>query len=314
MSRSPWITIDCQYQFPKFAASFLKVVDGFSVFIENNTAHAVPTLLNELKRHGGHPSQVDLIIVTHAHLDHAGGTSKLLEACPNAKVLAHPKTVKTLVDPSRLVIGARKVYGDNEFERLYGEVEPVPEEKICKVEDREKIEWRGNTLQFFYTLGHASHHLCVFEKESKSVFTGDAFGVCYPSLRGKRPFHFPSTSPVDFNFEEACYSIDQILESGAEKAYLTHFGEVVSLHKRAQELKTHLSFHQSLIESAEDGKIPDEKVLVFMERNIDEYFEKCLLEREISKSKENWELLNLDRKLNAAGLAYVLLKQRGKAK
>lgn len=310
MQKNSWLTIDCQYQYPRFAGAFLKTCGHSSVFIENNTSRAVKVLLDNLNRTGGNLEKVEWIIVTHAHLDHAGGTSKLLKSCPNAKVVAHPKTAKTLIDPSRLIEGAKRVYGELEFSRLYGEIFPVPEDRVWVVKDGEKLKWRGGTLQFLYTLGHASHHLCVWEEETKSVFTGDAFGVCYPAILGKHIFHFPSTSPVDFDYDEACKSIDRILETGAETAYLTHFGAVTELQTRARELKTHLEFHQSLIETAKAQKVPDEEVLKLFESRVDAYFEKCLRDRGIEKTEEVWELLKLDRKLNAAGLAHRLLKDR----
>lgn len=311
MSKTPWVTIDCRYQYPRFAASFLKTCEGSSIFIENNTSRAVKVLLDTLEKTGSSSENVAWIIVTHAHLDHAGGTSELLKACPNAKVVAHPKTAKVLMEPSRLIEGAKRVYGEQEFERLYGEISPIPKEKVWVVKDGERLKWRGGTLRFLYTLGHASHHLCILEEETKSIFTGDAFGVCYPAIQGKRPFHFPSTSPVDFDFDEACKSIEKILKTGAETAYLTHFGAVTQLESRANELKTHLEFHHSLLEIAKSKNMSDEEVLRFFEQKIDAYFERCLKDCEAQKSDEVWELLKLDRKLNAAGLAHCFKKQRG---
>lgn len=305
-----WKTIDCRYLFPRFAASFLLVENGHSVFVENNTTHAVPLLLKELEVFGGSPERVDFLVVTHAHLDHAGGTAALAKACPNATILAHPKAARTLADPSRLIASAKKVYGETEFLKLYGSIEPIPSERIRIVEDGEEIRWGERTFKFIYTLGHASHHLCMVDLKEKSIFTGDAFGVCYPDLVGERPFHFPSSSPVDFNFSEAIGALEKILSTGAKTAFLTHFGPVRDLKARAEQLKTHLLFHQSLIEKAEKGGIENEKVEKFIYSDLSQYFEACVKDRKIAWNSETRKLLELDISLNAAGLAYVCLKQR----
>src|SRR4051812_2894369 len=111
-------TIDCNYLAPEFAASYLLHQDGQAAFVDNNTAHAVPLLLAQLRREGLAPEQVAYVIITHVHLDHAGGTSVLMKACPNATLLAHPRATKHIIDPAKLVASARKVYGDALFEKL----------------------------------------------------------------------------------------------------------------------------------------------------------------------------------------------------
>jgi glyoxylase-like metal-dependent hydrolase (beta-lactamase superfamily II) len=305
-----WKTIDCKYLFPRFAASFLLFEKGHSVFVENNTAHAIPLLLEQLKSLGGSPDKVDLLVVTHAHLDHAGGTAALAKACPNATILAHPKAARTLLDPSRLIESAKRVYGEEKFLNLYGSIEPIAPERIRTVEDEEEVKWGNRVFKFIYTLGHASHHLCMLDSTEKTIFTGDAFGVCYPDLLGATPFHFPSSSPVDFNASEAIKAIEKIRDSGAKTAFLTHFGLVGDLRERAEQLKRHIEFHQSLIEKADALGILDNEVEKFIFSNLNQYFESCLRERGIPWSKQARNLLELDISLNAAGLAYVCLKQR----
>jgi glyoxylase-like metal-dependent hydrolase (beta-lactamase superfamily II) len=150
-------TIDCDYIRPNFAAAYLLREGNRAAFIDNNTAHSVPLLLKALENSGLTPEQVDYVIITHVHLDHAGGSSALMKACPNAKLLAHPRAVPHVVDPRRLIAGARAVYGDETFEKLYGVIEPIAAERVRAVNDGEAIIWGAKMLRFFHTRGHANH-------------------------------------------------------------------------------------------------------------------------------------------------------------
>lgn len=313
MIPSLWQTIDCHYLFPRFASAFLCVKGGRAVFIENNTSHAIPYLLEALRALGVLPERVDYLMVTHAHLDHAGATGKLLDFFPRATVLAHPKAARTLVDPSRLVMSAKKVYGESRFDALYGEIKPVPSERIRPLEDGEKWVWQGIDFQAIYTEGHASHHLCLYENNSKSVFTGDAFGLSYPDVQGKKPFHIPSTSPVDFDCSLALQALDRIIKLKAERAFLTHFGEVREIEKRGEILKKHLLFHQSLIEECDRGHVPDIEVEGVIRLKLAEYFSQELKKSEVIVTPSTEQLLKLDLDLNAAGLAFACLKRRKQA-
>ena len=133
--------IDCKYLRPQFAASFLIQEGERAVFVENNTAHSVPLLLGRLRVRKLSPNQVDFIIVTHVHLDHAGGSHALMEACPNAILLAHPRAAKHLIDPTRLVESAKRVYGVEHFRELYGEIGAIPKERVREMADGEGIGW-----------------------------------------------------------------------------------------------------------------------------------------------------------------------------
>src|SRR5262249_54286000 len=146
------------------------------------------------------PEAVDYLIVTHVHLDHAGGSSLLMRECPNARLLAHPRAIPHLVDPSKLVASARQGYGDAEFEKLYGRIDPIEAGRVRAMDDGSRLGWAGAELEFLHTRGHANHHFCILLSESgkpRSIFTGDSFGLAYPELQQSGLFIFPSTSPTD---------------------------------------------------------------------------------------------------------------------
>ncbi|NBX76311.1 MAG: MBL fold metallo-hydrolase [Proteobacteria bacterium] len=308
--KNDWSVIDCHYRFPRFAAAFLRVKNERAIFVENNTNHAIPYLIRALKDKNVEEQSVDYLIVTHAHLDHAGATAALAARCPNAVVLAHPKAAKTLTEPERLLSSAKKVYGEEKFSALYGEIKPLPKDRVREITDGERIVWQGVPLRFIFTQGHASHHLCVLDETDKSIFTGDAFGLSYPALVGRTPFHIPSTSPVDFDYEEAIRSIDQIEATKAETAYLTHFGPVTGISERAKQLKRHLLFHQSLILECDQKKIPDSEVESIILEKLSDYFDQELKACGIEITPEVQALLKMDLDLNAAGLAVACLRKR----
>ncbi len=249
-SQSSVFTIDCHYLKPRFAAAYLIVEQGKATFVENNTSLALPYLLDALKSQSLTPESVDYIIVTHAHLDHAGGTSELLNHCKNAKVLAHPKAAKTLINPERLIESAKKVYGESEFHRLYGTIQPIPQEKIRSVLDGEQLNWGERIFTFFHTLGHATHHMCIYDSKTESVFTGDTFGLRYPDIQKSKVFILPSTSPIDYNPLEAKKSADRILSFHPKRLFLTHFGEVSDISKAYLALIENLDIHEKLYEWA----------------------------------------------------------------
>lgn len=303
------ITIDCHYLRPKFAASFLIIEEGKAVFIECNTAHAIPHLLAALNREGLSPKDVKYLIVTHAHLDHAGGSSTLLEACPQAVLLCHPRAARHLVDPSRLVDSAKQVYGEKRFRALYGELNPIPPEKVRAIGDGERIQFGSREFNFIHTLGHANHHLCVGDGKHgepiERVFTGDAFGLCYPALPG---FIFPSTSPTGFDPAEARLSIQKILETGAQKAALTHFGEISNLSGAAKQLFKHLDFSECLMKKAMQREESGQSLSKICEQELRNFFQKELEIYGINPGPPIWDLLSLDLELNAAGIANAAVK------
>lgn len=305
-------TIDCNYVYPQIAAAFLVKEGSEAVFIENNTSNSVPFLLNELEKQNIPKENVKYLIVTHVHLDHAGGTSALLKQCPNAVVLAHPRTATHLINPKRLIDSAISVYGKENFDKLYGRIDPIPEERIKIMEDGEKIDFSGRELEFIYTKGHANHHFVIFDQKTKSIFTGDSFGLAYPGLQnGKRKFLFPSTSPTDFDPQEALSSVDKIINTGAERAFLTHFGLWDDMREGEEQMKRALNhineFFQEGLNMQENQKID-----TFCKEKVVEFFQRELSERGIQLDNSKHELLNMDIELNAQGIAFSIKRLKRK--
>ncbi|WP_405226581.1 MBL fold metallo-hydrolase [Lentisalinibacter sediminis] len=310
------ITIDCLYlDEPQFAAAYLMIEGGEAAFIDNNTNHALPRLLGALGEAGLQPEQVRYLIVTHVHLDHAGATSALAEACPDATVLAHPRAVRHIVDPEKLVSSATAVYGEAEFRRLYGRIGPVPAARIREMGDGERLKFGRRELTFLHTRGHANHHFCVTDDRTNSVFTGDAFGLHYPVLQTQGPFAFPSTSPTDFDGPLARDAVQRIADLEPATVYPTHFGAVTSIEETAGQLDRHLRFAERVMHDAEVSDLPDEALYGYILPRLRDYFAGLLDGRgDLGSRRETWKLLDLDLDLNAQGLAFAANKRRRKAR
>ena len=307
------ITIDCNYVMPRVAAAYLVRCGDKACFIDNNTNYSVPALLAALKDNGYRPEQVSHIIITHVHLDHAGGTGLLLTLCPNAVVVAHPRAAPHVIDPSRLVKSAQQVYGEENFRKLYGDILPVPENRVVIPSDGEVIQIGDKSLQFIYTRGHANHHFSIFEQTTKSIFTGDSFGIAYPMLQGgSKPFLFPSTTPTDFDAAEARISYEKILATGAERAYPTHFDVWSDMQGGFTMLNGYLNrienLYNSLLAAPEAEKIP-----AMARAGFDAFFADELHARGISLSAKEKKVLEMDIDLNAQGIAFAAARARKKA-
>ncbi|MDX1572267.1 MAG: MBL fold metallo-hydrolase [Xanthomonadales bacterium] len=307
-------TIDCEYLGrPKVAAAYLVEDAKRAAFVDNNTVHAVPLMLDALKAVGLSTEQVELLIITHVHLDHAGGTAELLRHCPNARVVAHPRAARHVIDPGKLVASASAVYGDEQFRELYGEIRPIPESRVQTMEDGETLPFGDGELLFLHTRGHANHHFCVHDPATASMFTGDAFGLVYPALQTEGTFALPSTTPTDFDGPAARAAIRRIIDMGAERLFPTHFGEVRSIEAAAAQLIRHLHFAEDLVAEAVDGGQPDEALQAYCEYRLRDYLQGFLDGHgTLGQDPDTWKFLEMDIELNAQGLAFAARRQRAR--
>lgn len=309
--RSSVITVDCQYLRPRHAAAYLLAERDCVAFVENNTAHAVPLLMEALENAGYGPEDVAYIIITHLHFDHAGGTSALVKRCPKAQVLCHPVAVRHLVDPSRLVASAKRVYGDERFEELYGEVGPVPAERVRAVNDGETLVLGERTLTFLHTPGHARHHICIYDSKSNGAFTGDTFGLTHtsPELNSKVCLVF-SSAPTDFDPDLARDSIRRVRQTGAQRIYLTHYGEYTDLDVGEAQVLESIDALEAVLNAARATDLAGDALQDFCEERVRQAFERQFARWRVSVGDEDWKWLTDDLRINAMGLAYLVERER----
>jgi glyoxylase-like metal-dependent hydrolase (beta-lactamase superfamily II) len=230
--------IDTGFQRPFFDASHLLFERGRAAFVDVGTAFSVPALLAALDTKGVARGAVDYVILTHVHLDHAGGAGQLMRALPSARLVVHPRGARHMIDPSKLWAGASEVYGAEAMHRTYGELLPVDAERVIEAPDGFTLELGGRPLVFLDTPGHARHHACIWDEASRSMFTGDTFGLAYRELASERgSFILPTTTPVQFEPEALKASIDRLLSHGPRAMILTHYSRVTEVERLAADLR-----------------------------------------------------------------------------
>jgi glyoxylase-like metal-dependent hydrolase (beta-lactamase superfamily II) len=229
--------IDTGFVRELFDASHLIIGNGRAAYVDTGTNNSVPRLLAGLEFHGLDREAVDYVILTHVHLDHAGGAGLLMRHLPRARLVVHPRGARHMIDPSKLMEGVRAVYGDEIAARDYGELVPVAADRVLETHDGLVLEVGGRPLQFAETPGHALHHHCIWDEASRGWFTGDTLGIAYPALTTPRGTHvIPATAPVQFDPQALHASVERILKAQPRLLYLTHYGAVADPEKVARQL------------------------------------------------------------------------------
>jgi glyoxylase-like metal-dependent hydrolase (beta-lactamase superfamily II) len=239
--------LDSGFIRPWLAAIHLIVEGDRAAIVDTATNHAVPRILALLEAKRIAPEQVDYVILTHIHLDHAGGAGMLMTRLPNARLCVHPRGARHMVDPSRLIEGTIAVYGEAHTRAVYGDIVPVPERRVMIMDDSARLALNGRELSFFDTPGHARHHFCIHDSRSNHVFAGDTFGLAYRELEvdGRRSV-FPTTSPVQFDPPALHQSVERIRALQPEAVYVTHFGQVREIERLAADLHRLIDAHVAL--------------------------------------------------------------------
>ena len=229
--------VDTDYVRPGLAASHILVDSGRAAFIDTGPAPAAPKLLAALDELGLAREQVDYLFLTHVHLDHAGGAGQLMHALPNARAVLHPRGAPHLIDPAKLIAGSVAVYGEATYRKLYGEILPLPADRVMTTEDGTRLTLGTRTFEFIDAPGHARHHHCPIDLDYRDVYSGDNFGICYRDFdTATGPFMLPTTTPVQFEPDALHRTIDRLLAYRPRRIVQTHFGPVSDIERLARDL------------------------------------------------------------------------------
>lgn len=300
--------VDTGFQRDDFDAAYLIVERGRAAFVDTGTAKKTQRLMHALTALGLAPGDVDWVILTHVHLDHAGGAGAVMLHLPNAKLLVHPRGERHMVNPLALIMGAREVYGPEEMARSYGKVEPIAQERVVTSTDGMTIDFAGRPLQLLHTPGHAKHHHCVWDERSRGFFTGDTFGLSYRDFDTERgAYLLPTTTPVQFDPVALRESVDRMAAYQPECLYLTHYGRVTDVPALQKMMLAQLDDMVALalaLKSAEDrhAKLKAGLSSIYL-RHLRAHGGTISDERAMA-------LLGLDIELNAQGLEVWLDKDK----
>lgn len=229
--------IDTQHIRDDFVAAYLIEDSNRAAFIDTGCYLSVPTLLATLDEKNIARENVDYIILTHIHLDHAGGAGELIRHLPNAKIIVHEYGANHLINPSKLRAGVIKVYGELFFKQFLGDLIPVPTNKIIIAKEGDIITLGNRPLNLIDTPGHARHHICIWDEKSRGIFSGDTLGVSYRELdTAQGELIFPPTTPIQFDPEVWKNTIAKLMQLQPKYAYLTHFNRIEFSQKSADML------------------------------------------------------------------------------
>ncbi|MFM7505592.1 MAG: MBL fold metallo-hydrolase [Rubrivivax sp.] len=296
--------IDTGFHRDHFDSAWLVVHEGRAAFIDTGTHFALPRLLGALDALGLAREAVDWVIPTHVHLDHAGGAGSLMAVLPNATMLVHPRGERHMVDPSALWAGAMAVYGEAEMARSYGQVTPVPAQRVRASSDGQVLDWAGRGLMLIDTPGHARHHHCVWDPLTQGWFTGDTFGLSYREFdTAAGAWIVPTSTPVQFEPEALRGSIERLLAKAPRCMYLTHYGRVDDVPRLGRLLLGLLDEMVALGESQRDAAARHEA----LKQGQVDIFTRSLRAHGVAFTEARIaELLAIDLELNAQGMAVWL--------
>lgn len=240
-------TLDSGFMRPRLDAIHLIEHRGRAVFIDTGTGHSVPLMLAALEQLGLGVDAVDYVILTHVHLDHAGGAGLLMQSLPQARLVVHPRGAPHMIEPDRLWAATVAVYGEARARADYGRLVPVPAARVIEAGDGHSLDWAGRRLSFIDTPGHARHHFCVRDHHAEALFTGDTFGLSYRELdQDARAFIFPTTTPTQFDPEALHASVDRLLACSPRAIYLTHYSEITDIARLGADLHRLIDAHAEL--------------------------------------------------------------------
>ena len=230
---------------PRIIATVVLHGPGGAALVDPGPSSTLPMLRAGLSKAGIGVGDLRAVLLTHIHLDHAGATGTLLLENPAIKVYVHEKGAPHMVEPSKLIASATRLWGD-EMDRLWGEFRAVPQSALVVLKGGEKISAGGRDLEVAYTPGHASHHVSYFNRDTGIAFVGDTAGIRI--MPGG--FIMPPTPPPDVDLELWRGSLQRIAQWRPETVFVTHFGPHVASSSHLSEVAANLELTASLVQAS----------------------------------------------------------------
>lgn len=303
------VCIDADYVQPEIACFYLVGDSDEYALIETGTNHSLDNLRRALDHFSIEDSQIRYIVPTHVHLDHAGGAGRYLQEFPQAELLVHPRGARHLIDPGKLVASSIQVYGQETFTALYGEIVPAPAARTRMLEDGETFTIGRRTLQAVHTRGHAEHHFCLWDEQTRGWFSGDMFGISYPGLRFPQgEFVLPATTPTQFDPDAYIASVQTLAARNPAMMYLTHFSALPFRTEQVDRLCDQLAHYGAIGATLAAGAGSGDDSGRHLQALQDAVLERARHHLEQLTSAEQARAavhsLTMDAQLNAQGIAF----------
>lgn len=300
-------SLESGYGRPLLAAIHLIIEEGRVAIVDTANNASLPRVRAALAALGLGDECVDFVVLTHIHLDHAGGAGSYLQAFPNARLVVHPRGARHMADPAKLWAGVVAVYGEGRAKAFYGNLLPVPLDRIIEATPHSLLRLGSRELLCIDLPGHARHHIGLVDAKGGGIFTGDTFGLSYRELDqtvdGRvLQFVFPTTTPVQFDPRAMHESIDLLLSFNLPYMYLTHYGQVYDVKRLGADLHRLLDAHVAVAEKTAATGDERQRLLVAGLQEI--LFAEA--ERYVWSvpRPQLLEIFSLDIELNAQGLAF----------
>lgn len=290
------------------------LIDEKIALIETSASPSVPYIIEGLEELSISLEDIDYLIVTHIHLDHAGGAGLFLQSCPNAKFVVHPRGASHMIDPSRLIASAKSVYGE-EFNELFDPIVPIDAERVIEIGHGEVLSLGEHQLTFYHTEGHAKHHVSIHYSATNGMFVGDTTGVRYPEMDGEEvDLIIPSTSPNQYDPVTMEKSIQFYESKNVAELYFGHYGAYQNPKEAYRQVRywtpLFLAAGEKALASAENF----EEQTILLDEQLKVMIHHYLQEQGIDDNHPVYDVIPFDTLVSAMGiLDYLIKAKKGKA-
>jgi glyoxylase-like metal-dependent hydrolase (beta-lactamase superfamily II) len=301
--------IETHFQRPGLASCYLIQSAGEAALIDTGTARTTDNIMQLLELLNLSPGQVRYVIPTHVHLDHAGGAGQLMQRLPEAELVMHHFGARHMIDPSKIAAGSAAVYGDAEFAEQFVELLPIDERRVIQATDGLRIALGNRELTCIDTPGHARHHICIWDQESRGIFSGDTFGLAYPELTTDQgPFMVLPSTPTQFDPDSWHLTLDRLIALQPSRMYLTHYGAVENPRELSLQLHDEIDAYAAIAQPYIDADNPLDE----LEAALWQHYRKRLdAHGNLQSLSEQQRLLAMDVRLCAQGLEVWLKRRKG---
>jgi len=280
----PFIVSDISYvdlnfcNTPKAIATGVYGSDPGVVLVDPGPGSCIDTLRALLKAQGIRVADIQALLLTHIHLDHAGAAGLLVEENPKIRVFVHEKGAPHVIDPSKLINSANQLWGVDGVARLWGKTLPVPQANLHVLGEHDRITAGGHLFDVRYTPGHASHHVSYFDEQSGIAWAGDTAGLRFTS----QVFTLPPTPPPDIDLEAWRESIAKLRAWKPETVFITHFGAYGGVSEHLDHLERSLADVAAMAKRAIDSDASDEAKYEQFKTDVDAYIRGAVPESEMA--------------------------------